>query len=234
LQQGITGMHSQFIEMAGPYALLIVFAVVLIGQIGVPIPAIVVLIGAGALAADGSLSAVGSFAIAMLACVIADACLFIVGRHYGNRALQALYRLSLSSDSHVGDQFEHWGPRSLVIAKFVPGLSTLAPPLAGALGVSWLRFVILSGAGSAIWVAAGLGAGIIFAEQIPYLLEHIERIGRLAAVAGISLGAGYLMYRHFTRRTTLARKKGARAADRARRPAIGGALPGVTRSNGRG
>jgi membrane protein DedA with SNARE-associated domain len=227
-------MHAQLLEITGPYALLIVFAVVLIGQIGMPIPAIVVLVGAGALAAEGTISAVGSFAVAMLACLIADGCLFIVGRHYGNRALKALYRLSLPSDSYLGYQFERWGPRSLVIAKFVPGLSTLAPPLAGALGVSWLRFALLSGAGSALWVSAGLGAGIIFAEQIPYLLEPIGRIGRLAAVAVISLGAGYLVYRSFTRRTASMRTKHSRAADRAHRPSIGAALPGVTRSNGPG
>src|SRR6202789_2405377 len=103
-------MLSQLLEITGPYALLIVFAVVLVGQVGVPIPAIVVLIGAGAVAADGAMSAVGAFGIAMIACLIADGCLFIVGRHYGNRALKALYRLSLSSDSHVGYQFERWGP----------------------------------------------------------------------------------------------------------------------------
>jgi membrane protein DedA with SNARE-associated domain len=229
---GLAGMHSQLLEITGPYALLIVFAVILIGQIGVPIPATVVLIGAGALAADGAMSAVGVFSVAMLACLIADGCLFIIGRQFGNRALKALHRLSLSSDSHVGYQFERWGPRSLVIAKFVPGLTTLAPPLAGALGVSWLRFVLLSGVGSAIWVAAGFGAGIIFAEQIPYVLEHVERIGRLAAVAVISLGAIYSIYRCFTRPTASTRVPHSRAADRARRPAIGGALPGVTRSNG--
>ncbi len=194
-------MHPHVPELTGPYALLIVFGVVLIGQIGVPIPAIVVLIGAGALAADDGMSAVGLFAIAMLACLIADGCLFIIGRHYGSRALKALYRLTLSSDSYVGYRFERWGAGSLVIAKFVPGLSTLAPPLAGALGVSWLRFGLLSGIGSAIWVVAGLGAGIIFAEQMPYLFEHMRRVGQLAAVAVISLGAVYLMYRFFTRRT---------------------------------
>jgi membrane protein DedA with SNARE-associated domain len=227
-------MHSQLLEMTGPYALLIVFAVVLIGQIGVPIPAIVVLIGAGALAAEGAISAAGSFAIAMLACLIADVCLFIVGRRYGKRALKTLYRLSLSSDSHLGHQFERWGPRSLVIAKFLPGLSTLAPPMAGALGVSWLRFVSLSGAGSALWVAVGLGAGIVFAEQIPYLLGHMERIGRWTAIAVISLGTIYLMYRYIVRRTAPSRAKHVRAADRGHRPSIGAALPGVTRSNGPG
>jgi membrane protein DedA with SNARE-associated domain len=227
-------MHSQLLEIAGPYALLTIFAVVLIGQIGVPIPAIVVLIGAGALTLESAVSAVGSFAVAMLACFIADVCLFIVGRHYGNRALNALQRLSLSSDAHVGHQFEGWGPRSLVIAKFVPGLSTLAPPLAGALGVSWLRFVLLSGAGSVLWVSAGLGAGIIFAEQIPYLLEHLQRIGGLTAVGAIALGGIYLMYRYITRRAGPRRPKPARAADRAHRPSIGCVLPGVTRPNGPG
>jgi membrane protein DedA with SNARE-associated domain len=194
-------MSAYFTALIDQYGLLIVFAIVLIGQLGVPIPAIGILIGAGVLAADDAMSALGSFAIAMLACLIADGCLFIIGRHYGNRALRALYRLPLSSDLHVGYRFERWGARSLVIAKFVPGLSTLAPPLAGASGVSWLRFVLLSGAGSAIWVATGLGAGIIFAERIPYLMEYIERIGGLAAVAIISLGAVYVMYRYFTRRT---------------------------------
>jgi membrane protein DedA with SNARE-associated domain len=214
------------------HGMLIVFVIVLIGQLGVPIPAIGILIVAGALAAEDTMSATGAFAIAMLACLIADGCLFIIGRHYGNRALNTLCRFSLSSDSHVGYQFERWGPRSLVIAKFVPGLSTLAPPLAGALGVSWLRFVLLSGAGSAVWVAVGLGAGIIFAEQIPYVLEHIECIGRLAVVAVVSLGAVCLMYRGLNRGTASTRTKHSRAADRARRPCIGAALPSVTRSNG--
>jgi len=203
-------MSAYFTASIDQYGLLIVFVIVLIGQLGVPIPAIGILIGAGALAAEDAMSAAGSFAIAMLACLIADGCLFIIGRHYGNRALKALYRLTPSSDSQVGHQFERWGPRSLVIAKFVPGLSTLAPPLAGALGVSWLRFVLLSGAGSAAWVAAGLGAGIVFAEQIPYVLEHMERIGRLAAVAAISLGAGYLTYRYLTRGTGSTRTKRSR------------------------
>jgi len=188
-------MSTYFTALIDKYGLLIVFGTVLIGQLGVPIPAIGILIAAGALAAEDGMSAVWSFAIAMLACLIADGCLFIVGRHYGNRALKALQRLSPSSDSHVSDQFERWGPRSLLIAKFVPGLSTLAPPLSGALGVSWLRFGLLSGVGSAVWVAAGLGAGIIFAEQMLYVLEHLERIGQQAAVAVISFGVVYLMYR---------------------------------------
>jgi membrane protein DedA with SNARE-associated domain len=227
-------MHSQLLEIGGPYALLTIFAIVLIGQIGLPIPAIVVLIGAGALTVEGAVSTVGSFAVAMLACFIADVCLFIVGRHYGNRALKALQRFSLSSDARVGHQFERWGQRSLVIAKFVPGLSTLAPPLAGALGVSWLRFVLLSGVGSVLWVSAGLGAGIIFAEQIPYLLEHLQRIGGLAAVGAISLGAIYLMYRYITRRAGPRRPKPARTSDRTHRRSTSGALPGVARPNGPG
>ena len=92
-------MHSPLLEITGPYGLLIVFVVVLIGQIGLPIPAIVVLVGAGTLAASEEMSVVGSFAIAMLACVIADGCLFVLGRHLGIRALKTLDRISLSSDS---------------------------------------------------------------------------------------------------------------------------------------
>jgi membrane protein DedA with SNARE-associated domain len=222
-------MHSQLLEITGPYGLLIVFVVVLIGQIGVPIPAIVVLVGAGTLAATREMSVVGSFAIAMLACVIADGCLFMLGRHLGMHTLKPLDRLPLSSDS--SRQFERWGPRSLIIAKFVPGLSTIAPPLAGALGVSWLRFVLLSAIGSALWVAAGLGAGIIFAEQVPYLLKHLKLIGRLSVLAVVSLGAVYVAYLYFTRRTRLARSKDSRSAHRGHAQSLGGALQAVTRSN---
>src|SRR5580658_8513618 len=102
-------MSAYFTALIDQFGLLIVFVIVLIGQLGVPIPAIGILIGAGALATEGAISAVGSFAMAMLACLIADGCLFFVGRHYGNRALKALYRIYLSSDSHVGYQFERWG-----------------------------------------------------------------------------------------------------------------------------
>ena len=175
-------MHSPLLDITGPYGLLIVFGVVLVGQIGVPIPAIVVLVGAGTLAASAEMSVVGSFAIAMLACVIADGCLFMLGRHLGMRALKMLDPLSLSSDS--SRHFERWRPRSLIIAKFVPGLSTIAPPLAGALDVSWLRFVLLSAIGSALWVAAGLGAGIIFAEQVPVFTQTPETHWAIVGACG--------------------------------------------------
>jgi membrane protein DedA with SNARE-associated domain len=218
-------MHSQFLEVTGPRGLLIVFAVVLIGQLGVPIPAVVVLIGAGTLAANGEISVVGAFATAMLACVIADRCLFVVGRSYGVGALNAVYRLSRASKAP--HHFERWGARTLIIAKFVPGLSTIAPLWAGAAHVSWVRFVLLSGVGSALWGAVGLGIGTIFSEQVPYLLKHMEHIGRLAVIVAIALAFVYSAYLFLTRRAAIARAKDSCATQRLPHPSVSGSVRGV-------
>jgi membrane protein DedA with SNARE-associated domain len=214
-------MNPQLLAMTEHYGLLIVFAVVLIGQIGVPIPAIVLLIGAGTLAMDGGISAAGVFATTMAACVIADCGLFILGQRYGIRALQRMHLISASSDSPVSQRFERWGARSLVIAKFVPGLSTLAPTLAGALRMSRSRFVLLSGVGSVLWAATGLGVGWVFAEQVPYLLTHLARIGRLVAVASMSAAGAYLVYRYLNRRKSFGHSDDRRAVRPARHAPVG-------------
>jgi membrane protein DedA with SNARE-associated domain len=193
-------MNPQFPALTEHYGLLIVFAVVLIGHLGVPIPTLLVLIGAGTLAMDGAFSALGVFATTLVACVIADCGLFILGQHYGIRALRRMHLISASSESPVTQRFERWGARSLIIAKFIPGLSAIAPTLAGALGMSWPRFVVLSGVGSVLWAATGLGVGFLFAEQVPYLLTHQEHIGKLAAVAAISGVAACFAYRYLNRR----------------------------------
>jgi membrane protein DedA with SNARE-associated domain len=195
-------MSEQLLAMLEHHGVLIVFATVLVGQLGVPIPAIMVLIGAGALAADGEFYAPGCFAAGLAACLIADSLWFVIGRHYGVRVLKTLYRVSLTSDvraSRIQRRFERWGAGSLVLAKFIPGLATIAPPLAGALRTSWPRFLLLSGIGSVLWVAAGLATGIAFTEQIPFVLMHLESIGTFAAVAMTALAGAYIVYRYWSR-----------------------------------
>jgi membrane protein DedA with SNARE-associated domain/rhodanese-related sulfurtransferase len=199
-------MGPHLLGLIDHYGLLIVFAIVLIGQMGIPIPAIVALISAGTLAASGDLSALGAFLVAVVACLIADSIWFLIGKTYGLRVLTAIYRLSWASDARVSKterRFERWGSRSLIVAKFIPGLSTIAPPLAGALGVGWPQFLLLSGIGSVLWVAAGLATGIAFAEQIPLLIVHLDRVGKLATVGVGGLIVGYVVYRWWIRRRFL-------------------------------
>ena len=202
-------MHTQLFSLLEHYCVLIVFVAVLIDQLGIPIPAVPVLVVAGSLAANGRASAAALFAAAVVATLIADAVWFLIGRTYGMRVLKMLCRISLEPDSCVSQtqgRFERWGVNSIVIAKFIPGLGTIAPPLAGALQVSWLRFMGLSLMASSLWAAVGLGAGMIFKGPI----AELGRIGGMAAAGlGVAL-AIYIAYKWRERRRFLASLRMAR------------------------
>jgi len=196
-------MSSTSFLLMEHHGLLIVFVAVLLAQLSLPVPAIPLLAVAGALAADSKLYAPGIFAVAILACLIGDTAWYWVGRRYGLRVLKTLCRISLEPDSCVSQtqsRFERWGVNSLIIAKFIPGLAVIAPPLAGALGVKWLRFLWLSTISAVLWVSAGLGAGIAFKTQIQHILKYLEQIGGLAIIGLVCLLAGYILYKWWERR----------------------------------
>ena len=196
-------MTQAFIPAVDHYGLLLVVINVLLDQIGLPVPAAPTLILAGALAADGRLPLFSVFAWSVIACLAADCGWYLIGQKYGIRVLKTLCRISLEPDSCVSQtqgRFERWGTNSLIIAKFVPGLAIIAPPLAGAMRLGWPRFVALSTCGAVLWVGAGLAAGALFKSQIARLLEHLIEIGGMAAAAvGISLAA-YIGYKWWERR----------------------------------
>jgi membrane protein YqaA with SNARE-associated domain len=126
---------AQLTQYVVAYGLPLIFAIVLLEQLGAPIPAIPILIVAGALSMDGNLSAWRVLAVAVVASLIADSLWFLLGRSQGSRILRTLCRISLSPDSCVRQTesvFERWGMPSLLVAKFIPGFSTVAPPMAGA------------------------------------------------------------------------------------------------------
>ena len=190
-------MTQHLILQIGHYGLAIVFLNVLAAQIGLPLPVLPTLVVAGAVAADGGLPLGPLFALAVCACFIADCGWYAVGQVYGIRVLKLLCRISLEPDSCVSQtqtRFERWGINSLIIAKFIPGLAIIAPPLAGAMRIGWLRYLWLSVAGSILWVGSALCAGILFKSQIAVLMAHLGRIGGAAAVglgAAIAIYVGY-------------------------------------------
>jgi rhodanese-related sulfurtransferase len=134
--------------------------------------------------------------------VLPDCGWYLIGKAYGIRVLKTLCRISLEPDSCVSQtqsRFERWGINSLMVAKFVPGLAIIAPPLAGAMRIGWLRFVALSTVGAAIWVGFGLAAGVLFRSQIEVLLTRLTRIGNIAGIAlGVALAA-YILYKWWER-----------------------------------
>jgi len=201
------------VSLLARYGLALVFANVLVEQIGIPVPAIPTLVVAGALAADGKLSIASILAAATLACFIADGVWYLAGRRYGLGILRLLCRISLSPDSCVRqteNQFARWGLASLVLGKFVPGIATVAPPLAGAMRIGAVRFIIFNTLGSFLWAAISVGAGVLFHEQITSLLDRFEEMGVralqvIAALLAIFIALKWWERRRFFRTLRLAR-----------------------------
>jgi membrane protein DedA with SNARE-associated domain/rhodanese-related sulfurtransferase len=193
--------HQLFLAL-GQYGLVIVFINVLVDQIGLPVPAVPTLVVAGAIAANGHLPPVPIFILSVLACLFADCSWYFIGQTYGIRVLTLLCRISLEPDSCVSQtqtRFERWGINSLVVAKFIPGLAIIAPPLAGAMRIGWLRFIALSTVSAVLWVGSALVAGMLFRNQIEAFLIHLDDFGSMAAmIVGAALAA-YIAYKWWER-----------------------------------
>jgi len=178
-------MLQHLIALILRYGIPLVFVNVFLEQIGAPIPAVPTLIVAGALARDGRMSSTSVLTAALIASLIADWIWFLLGRRYGYRILRTLCRISLSPDSCVRDTeatFERWGMKSLLVAKFIPGFSTVAPPLAGATKASTLEFLIYDAIGAFLWAGAAVASGRAFHHAIEKLLQKLEDLGWWAVV----------------------------------------------------
>jgi membrane protein DedA with SNARE-associated domain/rhodanese-related sulfurtransferase len=190
-------------QLIAEYGLALVFINVLVEQVGLPVPAVPTLIVAGALAAAGRISAAAVFGVAVLACYIGDGLWFAGGRIYGRRVMSLLCRISLSPDSCVRQSeyhFERWGKAALVISKFVPGLSTVTPPLAGAMGMGWPSFVVLNGIGIALWAGLPIGAGMLFHDEVGRVIAWLEGYGTAAVLLVGALLAAYVAFKWWERR----------------------------------
>lgn len=176
-------MAHEIIALLAQYGVLLVFLNVLVEQAGLPFPAVPTLVVAGALAANGQLPLASVTAAAVLACLISDTAWYLAGRRYGSRVMRTICKVSLSPDSCVKQsalRFQRWRGRVLLVAKFIPGLSTVAPPLVGALGLNPGVFLWLDGLGSLVWVAAAVGLGYALAPQIDRVLLALSQAGTIA------------------------------------------------------
>jgi membrane protein DedA with SNARE-associated domain/rhodanese-related sulfurtransferase len=190
-------------ELIAQYGLVLVFVNVLLERAGLPLPATPTLLICGALAATGQISAWWILVMAMMACVIGDTLWYLAGRYYGRRVMTFLCRVSLSPDSCVRtteNRFERWGRLTLVLAKFVPGLSTVARPLAGAMHLPLGSFELLNGLGSVLWAGAAIGTGMLFQTQIGMLLLRLRDLGTVAGELTLVAVLIYVAYKWWERR----------------------------------
>src|SRR5262245_37776821 len=195
------------------YGVAILPALVIAEQIGLPLPAVPALLAVGALAAHGRIgipTVVGAILIASLA---VDFTWYELGRRRGAGILGRLCRLTLEPDTCVRRAegvFARQGVRGMLVAKFVPGLTTVMPPLAGVFGVARWRFALYDIAGVLIWAGTWLGLGYAFSDAIVLVTARVTGFGRVLGVAFVALLAGYVLVKYVRRRMFIRRLRIAR------------------------
>ena len=211
-------MGTSWLAAVAGTGVAIVWAAVLAGSLGIPVPSLaaVVLAGAWLAQGNGGIADAGTyFAAGLAGAVIGDLVWFSAGLRYGGSVLALLCRLSLSRDTCVSNTaalFAKRGVAILLFARFVPGLSVVSAPLAAASGVSLWRFLAFAETGAAIWVICGLGIGYVFAGQIMGVLGMLERFGVDLVGAAIVATTVYVGVRWLRRRLLLRHLRMARVS----------------------
>jgi membrane protein DedA with SNARE-associated domain/rhodanese-related sulfurtransferase len=182
----------------GEHVLPTLFGALLAHQLGIPIPAFPLLIWAGAVYHGDPLLVAQAFVLATLAGTAGNLPWYLSGRRYGYRILKLVCRVTLSPDSCVRqteNAFDRRGPSMLVVSRFLPGIETVAPPLAGALSLPIGKFVLYDAAGSALRAAAGLALGLAFHGEVGWLLDRLAALGTNAGLLLGALLAAYVAWR---------------------------------------
>jgi len=175
-------------------------------QVGLPVPSMPLLLAAGALAGTGRLSFFASLFYVMLAAMTADSIWYQLGRRKGIRILQFLCKISLEPDSCVRRTeglFSKQGARSLVLAKFLPGLGTVAAPLAGIFHMRARRFLLFDAMGTLLWAGTFLGLGFVFSGEIERLAERLASLGGWLLVLLLAVLVAYITYKFVARQRFL-------------------------------
>lgn len=202
---------STHILLTYGYALL--FGWVLIEQLGAPLPAAPVLLASGALSREGEMSFWGALLAGVVAALIADMAWFWIGRHYGHVVLRLLCKVSLEPSTCVRRTQLSYGRRGklmLLFSKFVPGLATLAPPVAGQKGMSARAFLAYDGTGSLLWVGVMLMGGRFCSDLLNRNSGLLAWVGKFSGgllAVGI---VGFFVVRLLRRQITLRNLRAAR------------------------
>lgn len=186
------------------YGLLVVFAGVLLDEIGLPIPSLPLLVVAGAVTAEGHFSVLEVIAVALAASLMADAAWYWAAGHFGRRILSLLCRISLSPDSCVRQTenlFTRVGPWSLVVARYVPGLVNIAVAMAAILRVPLAKFLALNLMGGLLYYGVAAEVGALFHRAIADILGTLATFGVISIAALAAAFALYILLRWWERAT---------------------------------
>ena len=190
-------MHD-FLSLIAHHGYAVVFAVVLAEAIGLPVPAALALLAAGAAVASGSLSAPALLLVAVVGMLVGDSLLFVLGRYMGWNLLGLLCKMSANPETCIlrsAESFYKRGKITLVIAKFIPGINTMAPPLAGSMKMPPLLFLQLDVAGALLYALAYGALGFLFRDFLVAITHGFQTAGRAVEIVLLIGLVAYIVYR---------------------------------------
>jgi membrane protein DedA with SNARE-associated domain len=203
----------QTLEFLVRHGYLLLFCWLLAEQAALPLPSIPLLLACGALARDGRMDERLILLWGLTACLLADNIWFQLGKRRGTRILRFICRIALEPDSCVRrteNAFTRYGMRSLLVAKFVPGLNAVAAPLAGRSGASLGRFLLFDSMGVLLWLIAFTSVGYLFSDQLEIVADYAMRMGSglitlVAGLLAIWISWKYFQRQRFIRSLSVAR-----------------------------
>jgi membrane protein DedA with SNARE-associated domain/rhodanese-related sulfurtransferase len=188
------------------YGYWVIFAWVLTEQLGVPIPSAPLLLTAGTLTATHQLRLPFVLAAALVASLIADTTWYVFGKRYGSAMVRLMCRLSFESTACVRKTelyFTKSGPTALLVAKFVPGLGSVAAPIAGQIGMPYSKFLVCDAAGILLWTSTVTLGGRFFGDILKHHPNALSWTAHFFVTIFALLFAGFLVWRMLRRRAFL-------------------------------
>jgi len=197
---------GELLDFVGRQGGTVVFVIILLDEVGLPLPGTSIVLVLGALAGAGRIDAVSGLLLGVAACLCADLGWYRLGRWRGTRVLGLLCRISLEPDSCVTrthDMFARHGVASLLFARFVPGLSAVAAPIAGMTGIGIVPFVVFSAAGAFLWLGSIGGLGYMFSDRLEQLAGAARGFEVTLAFALVGLVVACIAWKYWSRRRLL-------------------------------
>ena len=189
---------NQALSLIGRHGYVFLFGTVLAEALGLPIPAALALIAAGASAAAGTLKFSVLVLLSTSAMLLGDSLMYVLGRYMGWALLGVLCRLSMHPETCIlrsAESFYKRGKTTLVVAKFIPGVNTMAPPLAGSMKMRFRQFLRLDLAGAFLYVLAYLLLGFAFRDFLVTIVRGYQAAGRVVETVTITVLIAYIVYR---------------------------------------